>query len=62
MAGAATRRLVTSTTISISGSSSIARISVVTSASGSSTGTRPIFRQLLRKMSAKLGATIASNP
>ena len=34
----------------------------ITTACGSVTGTRPIFRQLFRKMSAKRGEMIAWNP
>ena len=34
----------------------------VTTSCGNVTGTRPIFRQLLRKMSAKRGEMIAWNP
>ncbi len=39
-----------------------AAISSLTSSSGSTTGSRPILVQLLKKMSAKLGATIARKP
>ncbi len=51
-----------STVISVCGSSSMIDHSLVTAASGSTTGTRPFFVQLLRKMSLKLGAITASKP
>jgi hypothetical protein len=44
------------------GSASIASQICVTTSSGTTTGTRPFFVQLLRKMSLKLGAITASKP
>ena len=55
-AGTSTRSRSTSMTISVAGSSSIAAQIRSTTAVGSTTGTRPFFVQLLRKMSEKLGA------
>ena len=51
-----------STTISVSASASIAAQIASTVATGRTTGTRPFFVQLLKKMSEKLGAITALNP
>ena len=57
-----TERCSRSTTIRVVGSSSTASINARTDSMRSSTGSSPTFVQLLRKMSAKLGAMIARNP
>jgi hypothetical protein len=60
--GARTARFGRSTTMRVDGSSSTASMSARTDSARSSTGRRPILKQLLRKMSAKLGAITALNP
>ncbi len=62
MLGTSTTSRSTSTTIVVAGSASIASHIRSTAAFARTTGTRPFFVQLLRKMSEKLGAITASKP